>query len=222
MSALPRRPDRAALREEQRRLRERLRAQLAERMRDPRIATLLEKKRARQRRRRIAAALVALLLLLLLLLLRCEPEAPVIDEPPSEEPVTEALAPKPPPTPTKRRPPRAPLEGKIAPSERTGLEVEATSPPPWLAQFRLQVAARSPRLATCFNGVEKPGALRWTALVHARSGRVSESELEPALRGAELEDAQVECLVRGLSEPPYQLDAGDESEARRVSLVFEF
>lgn len=221
MSPPLRRPDRAALREDQRRLRERLRAQLEERKRDPRIAALLEKKRLRQRRRRIAAALVSVLLFLLLL--RCECEEPVALEPLVEEPPVEVLAPAAPPTPTKRRPPRAPLAGKIAPSERTRLEVDATRPPPWLSQFRLQVAARSPRLATCFNGVEKPGALRWTALVHARSGRVSEPVLEPAFRGGELETSQVECLVRGLSNPPYNLDAGDdEAEARRVSLIFEF
>lgn len=222
-SRLQREQRRAALRAGQRKLRQRLQAQMAAQVEaqrnNPLFVAALERRRKRRRRRQLVAAILAALLLLLLA--RCE-----CDEPPAEPAVLEeaepAPAPKPPPPAPKPKRKR-PLEGTLEPSERDSLAVEATAPPPWLPQFRLQVAARSPRLATCFNGADRPGALRWTALVHARSGRVSESVIEPVFRGVQLEQSQHDCLVEGLADPPFQLDApADETTARRVSLIFEF
>lgn len=218
----------AAPRAQQRALRERLRAQLAAQLAAQRQSPLFrkaEERRQRRRRRWLIAGLLAALLLLLLARCECEdPPAPPL--PDVIEPEVESASEPPPPV---RKPPRPrPLEGTIDQSARDTLKVDATTPPSWLPQFRLQVAARSRRLATCFNGVEKPGALRWTALVHPRSGRVSESELEPVFRGVELSQSQHDCLVKGLSDPPFRLDlpsgaaSDEESSGRRVSLIFEF
>lgn len=214
---------RAALRAQQRALRERLRAQLAATLEAQRQSPLFqaaERRRQRRRRRRLWAALLAALLLLLVS--RCECAGP---PPPSPVPdVVEADVGAPPEKqPPVEKPKRRPLRGTIDESARDALQVDETTPPSWLSQFRLQVAARSPRLATCFNGVERPGALRWTALVHARSGRVSESEIEPVFRGVQLTQSQHDCLVKGLSDPPFTLDDDDDdASGRRVSLIFEF
>lgn len=175
----------------------------------------------RRRQRRTLALLIAILLLLLMMRCECteEPAAPVVVEPTLPEP----------PQPKKPGPARKPkvppvvLEGTVDGSERDTMAVEPTTPPAWLPQFRLQVSARSPKLAACFIGTEKPGALRWSALVHARSGRVTESVVEPVFRGVSLNNAQHDCLVKGLTEPAFALDEPDpQAAARRVSLIFEF
>jgi len=217
---------RRRLRQDAQATRAELKARIDVQMSSPAFAPLLAR-RARAKRNKRIAALVALLLLLLLLLIECEPEpvAPaVVEKPPAvaqEEPV--AVAPK------KRVPKRnrRPLKGKIKGSDRSGVDVEPPPPPSWLPKFRLQVAARSPRLAACFNGAEEPGAMRWTTLVYAPSGRAADSVLEPVFRGASIDNAQRECLEQALTSPPYRLqEPGAEPEdgavGRRVSIIFEF
>jgi hypothetical protein len=188
-------------------------------MATPAYAAVLAARRRRTRRR---LAIAAAILLVLWLLSRCEceePAAPVVVE-------VDAGTPAPPPAPKAAKPkPKPPvkLDGNIDGSDRPAMVVDPQPTPPWLDQFRMQVAARSAVLAACFNGVEKPGALRWSALVHAKSGRVTESVVEPVFRGVTLTPDQIECLIAGLSDPPFKLDEPDErAGARRVSLVFEF
>ena len=216
------REDRRRLERDARELREVLKARVDRQLRDPAFAPLLAR-RARARRRKILTTLVAALLLLLLLLIDCDPEpvgAPVVDEGPLvPEPAVAIVAPKE----RKKKRARAALAGKIDSTARPDLEVEAVAAPAWLSDFRLQVAARSPRLSACFNGAEEPGAMRWTTVVHARSGRVSDSELEAVFRGASVGGTQEACLTKVLSTPAYRLkDVDDEAVARRVSIIFEF
>ena len=82
---------------------------------------------------------------------------------------------------------------------------EAQSSPSWLDEFRLQVAARSPRLAECFSGTDRPGALRWTTAVNEESGAVSDHGLELVGTGADLYGKQRECVLAVLSSPGYRL-----------------
>jgi hypothetical protein len=207
-------------RAERRALRDRAAAQVLAFQNRPQIKEAMLRAR-RHRQQRTLALLIAILLLLLLMRCECteEPEAPAVVEPTLPEPPP----PKKPVAPKRPKTPPVVLEGTVPASERDTLAVEPTTPPTWLPQFRLQAAARSPRLAACFNGSEKPGALRWSALVHARSGRVSESVIEPVFRGVSINDAQTDCLIKGLTEPPFALDEPDpQAAARRVSLIFEF
>ncbi len=182
-----------------------------------RVAQLPAVQQARTRtwRRRRRALLVTLVLLLLLLLSRCQC---AVAPPPS--PATPALS-KPPLVPAKVEPPK-PLIAKVKPQPRPKLATDARPAPSWLDDFRLQVAARSGRLAECVNGSEHPGALRWTASVTPASGAVSQQELEP-VGGAVLPPDARTCLQRALSTPPYRLSP-DAAEALppRVTLVIEF
>jgi hypothetical protein len=102
----------------------------------------------------------------------------------------------------------------------------ATPPPdpmPWIASFRLQVSARSPRLAACFVGAPRPGALKWTASVEPGTGRVSDHTLEPALESDPLTAEQKACLLAVLSDPPYRLAVeGARATPSRVSVAIEF
>ena len=91
-----------------------------------------------------------------------------------------------------------------------------------LDDFRLQVAARSPRLALCFKGADRPGALRWNVALNPESGAVSDHVFEP-VGAAELSPAQRECMQRTLSSPGYHVTQADrQSLSSRVSLVIEF
>lgn len=175
-----------------------------------------QKKRAQKRRRNLLIAL--LIALLLLLLSRCEcDEAPEYG-PPSNEPATVVYTPEPAAPPAFK-----PGRGRTKTKKRPKVEVTPPPPPPWLDQFRLQVAARAPRLATCLNGADRPGALKLSGLVHAKSGRVTAAKVEPAFRGSTLSQRQLDCLVQKLVEQPYNLKDDDpEAAARRVSLIFEF
>ncbi len=211
-------PSKAALRAERRALRERLRERVAAQRNHPALATALARRRKRRQR---ALAIAACILLLLLALMRCECDPPPPPAPVVTEPVTAPLIGNTTPAPPKK--PKRALKGTIEASDRGAMAVEPTEAPAWLQQFRLQVAARSPKLAACFNGAERPGALRWSALVHAQSGRVSESVVEPVFRGVELDQEQHDCLVARLTETPFKLDEpSPQAAARRVSLIFEF
>ena len=85
------------------------------------------------------------------------------------------------------------------------------------------MAARSPRLAACFEGATRPGALRWTTRVEATTGTVSDQLLEPVLEADPLRATQRACVLEVLTSPRYTLEARDRrSVPPRVSLVIEF
>ncbi len=139
----------------------------------------------------------------------CEPcpEGPVEIGPPIEVP------PGPPP----------PIKGRIKRKPRPSFEGQPPPVLPWIAAFRMQVAARSPRLAECFVGTERPGRLKWTTSVEPNKGLVGEHTLEPMLLTDELGRKERECVLEVLSNPAYRLDAGEErSTPSRVGLVIEF
>ncbi len=175
------------------------------------------KKPPEKRRRRWWPWLLLLLLLLLLLRLCSCAEEPV---PPPPEPIPagpvevgEPTPPEPPPRPPARvgRIPR----GKYANPAPDVL--------PWVTQLRMQVAARSPRLAACFEGIARPGALKWTAAVEPGSGEVSDHTLEATTGSDALTAEQRACVLGVLSDPPYKLEAGAErSTPPRVSIAIEF
>jgi len=176
------------------------------------------KRKPRRRRDGVRWVLLAVIVVLLLLLLRdCrEPE-------PEPEP-TGALAtggtqPVAPPTEPEPAPPPSPdLEAR----ERPPMVPPPLKVPPWVVGFRMQVSARSPRLAKCFEGMERPGRIKWTATVEPRSGQVSDHAIEPQLRTGELSARETRCLVEALSAPDYRIEAPDETAPTRISVVLEF
>jgi hypothetical protein len=187
-----------------RELRERVRAL---RPRDP-----------RRRRRRLLAALAVVLLLLLLALRDCR-----CDGAPAPPPAAKAGAVVT-RTPARLPPPSPPLTGRLERVRRPSFAEPAPGARPWLDDFRLQVAARSPRLSDCFRGSESPGGLRWTCALSATDGSTSDHELEPLRGTVAVSKDQRNCLVRALSSPAYHLraEAGAPSTPVRVSMVIEF
>ena len=92
----------------------------------------------------------------------------------------------------------------------------------WLSSYQLQVAARSPRIAACFEGTEGPIDLRWTATIDPQTGRVTERELVPTLPARGLTAREKDCTLQALSDPEYSLDFGTAApESRRISIVLE-
>ncbi|MFY0523579.1 hypothetical protein ACN28I_10485 [Archangium gephyra] len=180
--------------------------------------------RREKRRRRLRRAVTIATLLLLAMLMRCacEPPPPVPPAPPPEpvvEPVPEVKPKKPAPPASK---PTASSD-RMGRQRRGSYQNEAQTSPGWLDDFRLQVAARSPRLARCFSGTERPGALRWTAAVNAASGSVSDHALEPVGMGGELSGKQRDCVLGVLSSPGYRLKPEQKQDLPgRVSIVIEF
>ncbi len=192
------------------------------------LARLREEARARVRalprrpgrgRRRLLAALP---LLLLLLLLRCPAE------PPPAVGVQTRAAPRPaaekPPRPIPLRKPARPLlAGHLQTRPRAPYEAPAQRPPAWIDQLRLQAAARSARLAACFSGSDRPGAIRWNAALNPDTGTVSDHELEPLGPRSALTAEQRTCVVQALSTPRYQLTTPPTQPfPERVTLVIEF
>jgi hypothetical protein len=135
--------------------------------------------------------------------------------------------------------PRPPLSATLETQKRPGYSLDARPGPDWLDDFRLQVAARSPRLARCFNGSDRGGAIRWTVSVDAKTGAVADHELEPLGGGAalplrasasgvprgaaDLGGEPRACVTRVLSDPPYLVrDPPPSALPHRVSLVLEF
>jgi hypothetical protein len=171
---------------------------------------------AAERRRR--ALLVALALILLFLLLRdcsCQQEAPVALEPaPAPTDTGPAAEPTPAPIPVPG--------GAVARVDRPEYQPPPPGELPWLEPFRLQVAARSPRLALCFVGEDAPGAVRWTTSVEPSVGRVSQHSLEPVGESDALARRQRDCVIAALEAPPYRLEGGERSTPARVSVVIEF
>jgi hypothetical protein len=182
-----------------------------------RVQSLRQAHKPRRRRRLLALPL----LLLLLLLLRC-PDDP---QPP---PVVETKAPAKaavdkPPTPTPRKTARPPLAGHLGNRPRAPYQASAPLPPTWIDELRLQAAARSPRLAACFSGSDRPGALRWNAALNPDTGTVSDHDLEPLGPRSALTDEQRACIVQALSTPRYRLTPPPTQPfPERVTLVIEF
>jgi hypothetical protein len=209
-------------REMQKRLRRRkkqLRQELAtgRREHERRVAALPAVRRARRRRQARRAGLVAVLLAVLAVA-RCDCQSAPADV---ESQVT---VPKP-TAPVAKSTTLPPLDGTLETRRRAGYAGESPAPRTWVDEFRIQVAARSPRLAECFQGSERPGALRWTAAVSPDSGMVSQHELEPLGVTGDIGVAQRDCLIAALSTPHYQLQAGASgalSTPVRVGIVIEF
>jgi hypothetical protein len=203
-----------------------LRSALAQKRRDAQAALhampAVQNERRRQRRRRTVLLMLLLVLLLLLLMSRCDCAPPVV-APPTPTPVevtrvAPAIVVAPPAKPKR-------WSGRVPAQPRGAYENHASAAPSWLQEFRLQVAARGPRLAACFNGAARPGAWRWGAAVHAKRGAVSDHVLEPVGTGAEVTAEQRACLVKVLSSPAYRLVLtadDDDSLPARVSLLIEF
>ncbi|WP_309894597.1 hypothetical protein [Archangium sp.] len=173
----------------------------------------------RRRRVRRAVTIAALLLLAMLTRCECEPSPPA----PPPEPVVETAPqekPKKPVPPASK--PKA-LSDRMERQRRGLYQNEAQTSPSWLDDFRLQVAARSPRLAWCFSGTERPGALRWTAAVNAASGSVSDHALESVGTGGDPSGKQRDCVLGVLSSPAYRLKLEQKQDLPgRVSIVIEF
>ena len=179
-------------------------------------------KARRERRRRIRQAIAAVIVALLLLLIRCDCGP---GTPPPVAKVAEVEPPEPKPKPkVKVKPgPKKGLDGQGTRLNRGDLGVGAPPPPSWIDEFQLQVAARSPRLAQCFTGMDRPGALRWSVSVNGKSGATSDHEFEPVGVSSELSPEQRECVVKVLSNPGYKLTAPEkEALPNRISLVIEF
>lgn len=172
---------------------------------------------ARGRRRRPWRRWVAVAIALLLLLLLLRDCGPGSGEVAPETPRVEAPAE---PAPQEAE---APPAGQIARKDRPEFGVAPPAPLPWLAAFRLQVSARSPRLATCFIGAERPGRLEWTTTVDRAVGVVSDHSLEPMLATQDLRAEERDCVLSVLSEPHYLLVAPEgPATPSRVSVVIEF
>ena len=174
-----------------------------------------------KRRRRIRRAVTLAALLLLALLMRCEC-APAPPAPPPEPVVKPAPEVEPKKSPPPASKPKAFTE-RMQRQRRGSYQNESQTSPGWLDDFRLQVAARSPRLAWCFSGTERPGVLRWTAAVNAASGTVSDHELEFVGTGGAPSGQQRDCVLGVLSSPGYRLKAEQKQDLpSRVSIVIEF
>jgi len=161
---------------------------------------------------------LVVVLALLLLLQSCREEEPVASEacPPCDECDGQGDAPG-------ETSPDGQADGRIEPRGRPAYRNPPPPPIPWLDELRLQVGSRSPRLAECFVGAERPGALKWTASVQPEDGRVADAELQPLLSGDTLTTAQRRCVLAVLEDPPYELDHdGERSTPPRVSVVIEF
>jgi hypothetical protein len=211
-----------------------LRKELRRRRKALRRSAVLSRRAARERmelvpavrrertRRRIRRLVGLAALLLLAMLMRCECDTPPPPPPPEPEvKVTPEVKPKPPAPPSRAKP--KPLRDWIARKPRGKYQNAPQTSPSWLDDFRLQVAARSPRLAQCFSGSDRPGALRWTTAVNSDSGAVSDHALELVGTGADLSGKQRECVLGALSSPGYRLKPEHKQALpNRVSIVIEF
>lgn len=188
-------------------------------MQEQHRSRLRERRRARKKGEDRRWRWLGLLLLLLLLAILCcggwRCDEPVV-EPVVEAPVEGG------PGEVEPAEPDEP-DGRIDRQERPGFKAPPAPPPSWIDAFRMQVAARSPRLAECFEGSDRPGTLKWTTTVEPTTGLVSEQELEPMLMSAELTSRERACVLGVLEDPPYKLDPGEErTTPSRVGIVIEF
>ncbi len=212
-------PSKAELRQYRRVLRRRIRdAKCQAREALAQIPEIRER-RARRRRRR---GLAVLLLATLAVLSEC-----ACEQTPSLTPDKELTPAHQAPTEAAKQ--VAPGPARSADAEtlhlpRDGMGEAPTRIAPWLGSFRMQVGARGPRLARCFEGSVQPGALRWSAAIDPISGAVSEPEVETLNQGVSLRQSQRQCMIRVLKTPPYSLaeTAREYTTPRRVSIVVKF
>lgn len=184
-------------------------------------ARLAEKRPPKKRRR-----WPWLLLLLLLLLLRCEEEPPPplapAAGPSSRAPASAKSVPSIAPASARPKPRRRRRLKRIRTDARPEYARGAAQPTPWLPSFRLQVAARSPRLARCFEGQREPGALRWTARIDPAAGTAADHAFEVVDGGLVLRKEAKACLTAALTRPTYRLAPEGPTEPVRVTLMIEF
>jgi len=168
--------------------------------------------------RRLRRLLLAMSALLLLLLVRdCRRDEPT----PCPEP--EVCEPAEGETAEPDEPAAALPGGRVDRQDRPEYASATPEALPWIRAFRMQVAARGPRLAGCFVGVGRPGALKWTTSVEPSQGRVSDHLLEPTSMSEGLTREQQDCAVGVLSDPLYTLEAdGERATPSRVSMLIEF
>ncbi len=201
---------RRALKAQMKAMRAQVRAQVAE---------LPAVKQARQRKT-IRRAVTLTVIAILLMMIRCDCGD---GAPGKKEPEVAEVDPKQKPDAGVKVPPKKPLVGKGTRVNRGAFGVAAPPPPTWIDEFQIQVAARSTRLAECFKGVERPGALRWAASVNGKSGAATDHEFELIGSVDDLTAEQRECLIKVLSYPPYKLTAPEkEALPNRVGMVIEF
>lgn len=179
------------------------------------VAQLPAVKAARRRRWFRRSLLIALVLLLLFIRCDCGP-TPALEQPKGEvAKVADAGVAR---APQKKKP----QKDKVGQNPRRDWETGSQLGPAWLDEFRLQVSARSPRLASCFTGTDRPGALRWNVALNPETGAVSDQILEP-LGATDLSETQQACLRTALASPKYRITAEDRlSVPSRVSLMLEF
>jgi hypothetical protein len=197
-----------------------VRAQLRAKMDEIReqVAELPAVQKARARRRRRNRIILFLILLLLASLLRCDCGAEPVDEVEDAGVAVDAGH-----ATRDAGMPKAKLAAKVKTQHRGGYGLETPAPPTWLDEFMTQVTARSPRLAQCFTGQDRPGVLRWTSSINAKTGAPSDHELELVGGGNDLKPDQRRCVLSTLSFPPYKLTAPDAGGLPdRVSVVLEF
>lgn len=219
------RPSRREARRAARRLMKQRRAEVKARLAAARAPADRARRRRNLRRRLV---LLAILLLIYLLLRSCD-----CDDPPGAGPIADmgpdaaAMADDMGPDAARSRPrkkaakPR-PIEASIRGTGRPTFENPTPAPPDWLVALRIQVSARGPRLARCFEGADRPGALRWSARVDIPRGVVSDHDFEPVLGGADLSKDLRRCLVGVLADPRYHLPPAPEAGQPRISIVVEF
>ncbi len=190
-------------------------------------------RQARQaRQQRAAFAALAAVLALLLLLTQCPDDeaAPlpvaVAEACPEVPTCGEVKKKKTVPRPKTTKP--IPRTGTTVPQPRDVFAIPQLRSPPWLQALRIQVSARSLALAACFNGTEKPGALRLTATVTPSSGRLADADLEALSDAVAIDEKTRRCVLEVLQSPPYQLrdalggDADGDDIGTRISLILEF
>jgi hypothetical protein len=198
--------------------RQELRAQLALMRQRARARCQPIRRDRHQVRRRLARAMAVSAALLIIWLLRCEPET-------TPPPPAVKIASKPPvkaPEPRVSRKP-ATVTGTIDHRPRSAYQTKTQAPASWIDDFRLQAAGRSPRLARCFAGSERPGAVRWMAALNPETGTVSDQDLEPLGPRSALTAEQRVCVLRALSDPRYRLSSPPlHPFPERISLVIEF
>jgi len=198
-----------------------LRARLAEqRARLAEARSQRPKKTSKKVKRRLA---LLILLLLLLLLRRCEcEEPPPMPPPPPKEEVTETATKTPPKKKAKKKK-RKPMRARTKKRSRPAYEGAPTRKATWVDAFRLEVSGRSLRLSSCFEGAQRPGAVKWSASIDPATGEVSDQIFAPVASELALSNAQTECLEGVLADPPYRLRADDgKATPQRVALVLEF
>ena len=175
----------------------------------------VQAKKPRRRRDYSRGFLLAVIALLLLLLLRdCEEAEPEVEAPTLARP-SATIMPELPPAPSVPAP-------DLVTRERPPIPPPPVKVPPWVIGFRMQVSARSPRLARCFEGMERPGRIKWTASVEPISGQVSDQVVETQLRSGDLSSRERACVTEVLSSPDYRISAPDETAPTRISVVLEF